>query len=28
MTSYEEFQFETLRLDIIWLHVRFNFDQI
>ena len=28
LTSYEDFQFETKRLDVIWLRVRFNFDQI
>ena len=28
MTSYEDFQFETERLDVIRLRVRFNSDQI
>jgi hypothetical protein len=27
-TSYEDFQFETYKLDVIWLLVRFNLDQI
>jgi len=28
MTSYEDFQFEMQRLDVIWFRVHFNFDQI
>ena len=28
MKSYEDFQFEILRLDVIWFRVRINFDQI
>ena len=24
LTSYEDFQFETYRLDVIWLRVRFR----